>query len=53
MVPFLNLQGKRDTFRTKVNRHFRACSGTGKAVDYHSKGGVSYGTTDHRPVLAG
>ena len=28
-------------------------SSTGKAVNYHSKEGVSHGTTDHRPVLAG
>jgi hypothetical protein len=49
----VNLQGKWDTFRTRVNGHFRACSHPGKEVDYHSKGGVSHGTTDYRPVLAG
>jgi len=46
-------QGKWDTFGTKVNGHFEACSYSGKAVNYHPKGGVSHGTTDYRPVLAG
>jgi len=46
----VNRQGKWDIFRTKVSRHFRACSITGKAVNYHSKEGVSHGATDHRPV---
>jgi hypothetical protein len=49
----VNRQGKWDTFKTKVTRHFRACSDTDKAIDYYSKGGVSHGTTDHRPILAG
>ena len=48
----VNRQGKWDTFETRVNRHFRACSYSGKAVDYHSKGGVSHGATNHRAVLA-
>jgi len=30
---------------------FRACSYSGEAVDYHTKGGVSHGATDHRPIL--
>jgi hypothetical protein len=47
----VNSQGKWETFRTKVNRHFRACSSASKAVNYHSKGGVSHGTINHRPVL--
>jgi len=49
----VNRQGKWDTFGIKVSGHLRACSDTSKAVDYHSKGGVSHGATDHRPVLAG
>ena len=45
-MSIVNLQGKWDTFKTKVNVHFRACSYSGKAVNYHSKGGVSHGATD-------
>jgi hypothetical protein len=49
----VNLQGKWDTIESEVNGHLEACSNTGKPVDYSLKEGVSHGTADYRPLLAG
>ena len=52
-VPVVRRQGKWDTFKTEVNGHLEACSNNGKPVDYGLKEGVSHGTADYRPLLAG